>query len=118
MARVWERVMGRAEVGRDADFFSLGGHSMLAVRVMAAVNEEFGTDLSVLQLFDTSTVASLAAAVAAARGAGRCDAGVPPEPAGGRETADPLAADELLAVVERMSDDEVEQALEGLRDTT
>ncbi|WP_370418413.1 condensation domain-containing protein [Streptomyces sp. QH1-20] len=118
VARVWERVMGRAEVGRDADFFSLGGHSMLAVRVMAAVNEEFGTDLSVLQLFETSTVASLAAAVAAARGAGRCDTGVPQKPAGGREAADPLAEDELLAVVERMSDDEVEQALESLRDTT
>ncbi|MFG3014177.1 condensation domain-containing protein [Streptomyces cinerochromogenes] len=108
VARIWAGALGRDALERDDDFFALGGYSMLAVDVIAAVNEEFGTDLSVLQIFEMSSVASLARAVEAGAGAVGTDG------AGDDET---VAAD-LLEQVEGMSDEEVARALERLRDTS
>ncbi|MFE2439911.1 condensation domain-containing protein [Streptomyces sp. NPDC059409] len=115
VARIWAGALGRDAVARDDDFFALGGYSMLAVDVIAAVNEEFGTELSVLQIFETSTVAALARAVetGAAGTDGAEGAGAGTEGARGGEA---VAAD-LLEQVEGMSDDEVARALERLRDT-
>ncbi|WP_225821723.1 condensation domain-containing protein [Streptomyces naphthomycinicus] len=129
VARIWSAALDRDALERDADFFALGGYSMLAVDVIAAVNEEFGTDLSVMQIFETSSVAALARAAENAAGAGgpggADDAGGPGSPgsprspggSGGPGGGPGAVAAELLDQVERMSDDEVARALERLRDT-
>lgn len=44
VAQVWARVLGLEEVGRDADFFSLGGDSLAAEELTASVVADLGID--------------------------------------------------------------------------
>ncbi|KAI1080032.1 putative hybrid NRPS/PKS enzyme [Whalleya microplaca] len=65
MKRVWKDVLG--EVGasmpirRDSDFFSVGGNSLLLLRLRAEIKKEFEVDISVAELFQASVLKSLAA---------------------------------------------------------
>ncbi|QYN21272.1 condensation domain-containing protein [Amycolatopsis sp. DSM 110486] len=48
----------------DDDFFAVGGNSLNGTQLVARINERFGTDVEVLDLFDHSDLASVAEAVA------------------------------------------------------
>src|SRR5262249_13874835 len=61
VAGIWREVLGVAEVGRDDNFFDLGGHSMLLTLVHARLQEALAADLSMLDLFNHPTVRTLAA---------------------------------------------------------
>ncbi|WUI03658.1 non-ribosomal peptide synthetase [Spirillospora sp. NBC_00431] len=63
LAGIWARVLGIGAVGPDDDFFALKGHSLLAVRITAAVIEELGADIPVRAVFEYPTVSELAAYV-------------------------------------------------------
>ncbi|GAA4977569.1 non-ribosomal peptide synthetase [Actinoplanes utahensis] len=63
-------VLGVDRVGVHDDFFRLGGHSLLATRLAARIRATLGADVSVRQVFDTPTVAGVAAALKTA-GSGR-----------------------------------------------
>ncbi|WP_294332956.1 amino acid adenylation domain-containing protein [uncultured Sphingomonas sp.] len=58
-------LLDRTDIGRDDNFFALGGHSLSAIRLLNQVNKRFGTTLAVKALFADPTVAALAAAVSA-----------------------------------------------------
>ncbi|GAA2264397.1 hypothetical protein GCM10010145_44460 [Streptomyces ruber] len=60
LARLWCEVLGRDRVGRDDNFFDLGGNSLLLVTAQTAVNRTFGCELSVVDLFAHPTVRDLA----------------------------------------------------------
>jgi acyl carrier protein len=66
VAGFWCEVLGVDRVGVLDDFFALGGHSLLATRVLARIRAAFGIDLPLRLLFEATTVAELADAVAAA----------------------------------------------------
>jgi len=51
------------------DFFAIGGHSLLAMRVVARVNSDLDADLSMREVFDAPTVVGIAAAVRTSAGA-------------------------------------------------
>ena len=63
-------VLGRERFGVDEDFFASGGHSLAALEVIAAVEEQLGLSMSIGALFAHPTVQALAASIAGERGEG------------------------------------------------
>ncbi|MBQ1075158.1 amino acid adenylation domain-containing protein [Micromonospora sp. C31] len=71
VAGIWAELLGVERIGRNDNFFTLGGHSMLAIRGVLRVRRALEVELTVGQLFAAPTVAALAALVDGARpGAG------------------------------------------------
>ncbi|MGV0804438.1 amino acid adenylation domain-containing protein [Mycolicibacterium setense] len=63
LAGIYAQVLGLDRVGIDDSFFDLGGDSLSAMRLLAAVNSRLDVDLAVRTLFDAPTVAQLASRV-------------------------------------------------------
>jgi acyl carrier protein len=57
---IYARVLGLPRVGVDDSFFDLGGDSISAMRLIAAINTALDADLSVRTLFDAPTITALA----------------------------------------------------------
>ena len=70
LAGIWADVLGLDRVSVEADFFALGGHSLLGMRVLARLGLAFGVELPVRALFEARSVARLAERVVAARSGG------------------------------------------------
>ncbi|HVR96729.1 MAG TPA: amino acid adenylation domain-containing protein, partial [Thermoanaerobaculia bacterium] len=56
IAAVWREVLGVEKVGLDDNFFDLGGHSLLLVRLHARLQEVLGRDMPLVDLFSRPTV--------------------------------------------------------------
>ena len=82
LAGIYAQVLGLDRVGVDDSFFDLGGDSLSAMRVIAAINTGLDAGLSVRAVFEAPTIAQLAPRIG--------------EEAGRRE---PLVAVERPAVV-------------------
>ncbi|GCB01518.1 hypothetical protein NCCNTM_51520 [Mycolicibacterium sp. NCC-Tsukiji] len=59
LAAVYGRVLGVERVGVDESFFDLGGDSISAMRLVAAVRADLGIELSVATVFEAPTVQAL-----------------------------------------------------------
>ncbi|NIF75631.1 AMP-binding protein, partial [Burkholderia sp. Ap-962] len=60
---LWHELLGDTRFGIDDNFFSLGGSSLLAIRINSRVEAAFAVRLPVAALFDCPTVRALAALV-------------------------------------------------------
>jgi amino acid adenylation domain-containing protein len=60
IARLWGEILGVSKVGRDSNFFDLGGDSLSMIRVRSRLEKVFARELAVVELFRYSTVRSLA----------------------------------------------------------
>lgn len=60
LVRIWSEILNIEHVGIYSNFFDLGGHSLLTISIMNEVNECFGVDLDVIQIFERPTVAEFA----------------------------------------------------------
>ncbi|MGH9938953.1 MAG: phosphopantetheine-binding protein [Blastocatellia bacterium] len=63
MAQLWCEVLQLEEIGVDDNFAELGGDSLLASQIASRLNDLFSLSQPVKTLFETSTVAALAAFV-------------------------------------------------------
>jgi amino acid adenylation domain-containing protein len=92
LAGVFASVLGLEQVGIHDSFFALGGHSLMATRLVARVAEAVGVELPLATVFERPTVAELSEVVGRLRAAGR-------------------SVEEILAEVEALSDDEARDRL-------
>jgi acyl carrier protein len=96
VASIWQEVLERPCFGREESFFAIGGHSLLAARVVARIRTAFSIELPLRAVFEAPTIAAIGShidQVVAAR-----DAEVDPE---------------LLAALAGLSDEEVNRLLSG-----
>ncbi|MDQ6893669.1 MAG: amino acid adenylation domain-containing protein [Acidobacteriota bacterium] len=60
IAKIWREILGVQEVGVHDNFFDLGGHSLVAVAVIARIEKELGRSVGLATIFRAPTVAELA----------------------------------------------------------
>jgi acyl carrier protein len=60
IAGIWQDVLEVDEVGRHENFFDLGGHSLLVVRVHERLQKLFDEPIAIVDLFRYPTVGALA----------------------------------------------------------
>lgn len=59
LAGMWRELLG-VPAGPDDDFFLLGGHSLVAARLIRRIREQFGVEMRLRTLFQTRTLGRLA----------------------------------------------------------
>ncbi len=70
LAALWCALLKCERVGQHDDFFDLGGDSLLATQLVSRISEAFSAQLSVDDVFDSTSLSALARLVESARGAG------------------------------------------------
>lgn len=60
LADMWKRLLGFEVQDADANFFSLGGNSIMAIRLAAMIEKELGAHVAVNELFINASIARLA----------------------------------------------------------
>ncbi|MGC4954238.1 amino acid adenylation domain-containing protein [Actinomadura citrea] len=63
LAGLWSEVLGVSEIGVHDNFFTLGGDSLMAVRVVGRIREAFPADYTLPELFAAPSISGCAAAV-------------------------------------------------------
>lgn len=61
IARIWEDLLGVTNIGAHDDFFDLGGHSLIAVRLANRIEKQLGEKIRLSSLLEARTVRQIAA---------------------------------------------------------
>ncbi|SKA32896.1 condensation domain-containing protein [Consotaella salsifontis] len=69
VAQIWEQVLGVSGVSAASNFFDLGGHSLLTVRMIAQVRKEFGCSLDLPAVYRNPTLRAITTQLASAMAA-------------------------------------------------
>jgi acyl carrier protein len=96
LAGIWADVLGIERVGIHDNFFDLGGHSLLATQIMSRLRDALQVDLPLHTLFDSPTVAGMAAFIA--------------EKQQSKEATE-LQLGQTVAELEQMTDEDVQRLL-------
>jgi acyl carrier protein len=57
---MWSDLLGVTAIGPDDNFFDIGGHSLLAVRLLTRIEKAFGRAIPLATLFGGGTINTLA----------------------------------------------------------
>ena len=68
LVRIWEEVLSVHPIGIRDNFFDIGGHSLAAALVVSRVIKQFQLEIPLQSLFQSPTVAEMAAVIAAHQG--------------------------------------------------
>ncbi|MGH3578269.1 MAG: condensation domain-containing protein, partial [Mycobacterium sp.] len=60
VAELFSQLLGHDRVGVDDSFFDLGGHSLIATKLVAAIRSECGVEIGIRDVFELATVARVA----------------------------------------------------------
>jgi amino acid adenylation domain-containing protein len=63
LVKLWEHLLETSPVGVEDNFFEIGGHSLLVVRLMTQLEKELGKPLSLALIFHAPTIALMANAL-------------------------------------------------------
>ncbi|MFK0310310.1 amino acid adenylation domain-containing protein [Pseudomonas sp. NPDC090233] len=66
LAQIWAELLHVERVGRRDHFFTLGGHSLVAMRMVSQVRLQLGVELTLAALFANAELAAVAAVLASA----------------------------------------------------
>ena len=69
LAALWRQVLNLPWVAADAEFFEVGGQSLVASRLITAIGAAFGVRWTLRDVFEASTIAAQAARLTAGAGA-------------------------------------------------
>ncbi|SEG14374.1 amino acid adenylation domain-containing protein [Nonomuraea solani] len=70
IAALLAEVLGRPSVGLDDNFFEIGGHSLLAIRLLSQLKQRYQVDFGLNELFNDPTARAVAQQIAARSGTG------------------------------------------------
>jgi len=96
LANIWAQLLGVERVGIYDNFFELGGHSLLVTQLLSRVRETFQVEVPPHSFFEAATVADLAVVIAQHLA----------------EQEDDAQMAQLLAELEQLSEDEVQEMLD------
>jgi acyl-CoA synthetase (AMP-forming)/AMP-acid ligase II/acyl carrier protein len=100
LAEIWSQVLSLDRVGVHDNFFDLGGHSLAATRVVSRVIKQFQLEVSLQSLFQSPTVAEMAAVIAEHQG----------------KKLDKKELNRILTEMESLSEAEASRLVEEARD--
>jgi acyl-CoA synthetase (AMP-forming)/AMP-acid ligase II/acyl carrier protein len=69
LVAIWQCTLAMERVGIEDDFFQIGGHSVLAIQMLAQISDEIGVEVSIRQLFEAPTIKKLAEVISNSDGA-------------------------------------------------
>jgi acyl carrier protein len=59
LAKIWEELLAVKNVGREADFFALGGHSLSATQLIVRIRASFSLQVPIRTVFEAPTLRAL-----------------------------------------------------------
>jgi amino acid adenylation domain-containing protein len=63
LAGIWSELLGTANIGRSDDFFDLGGYSLITVRLLRRIEQDFDRTVEIVDLMRASTLSQMAALI-------------------------------------------------------
>jgi acyl transferase domain-containing protein/acyl carrier protein len=108
IASIYQHLLGIEQVGIHDNFFELGGNSLIGTQLISQLRKEFQVELSVRHIFERPTVAEQALVIQQSQGqAENKNINAIPR-------SDPGNAQEILANLDQLSDEEVNSLLSGI----
>lgn len=63
LVEIWKEILAKDTIGIRDNFFSLGGHSLSAIRLIAKIQAEFDVKFEIVKLFEENTIEKIAALI-------------------------------------------------------
>ncbi len=95
LVRLWREVLKLEQVGIQDNFFDLGGHSLIAIKLVTRIRTEFNIELSLADFFAASTIEALGRKLEEAL----------------IEASNPTEIDAILGMLETVAETEAESML-------
>ncbi len=102
LVAIWEKLLNQRPIGIRDNFFDLGGHSLLLMRMIAQIQKQFSQKLQLATVFNAPTIEALAAVLSARKTAAAVCRVIPIKPEGTRPPFICLGAGPLFLPLARL----------------